>query len=130
MKNRRRVTEEDLLITEALIAKSYGQLKQSVVQAPSRAFRSLGQTAHDHPYATAAAAVVAGVGVYGIFKKMTSSQPVQKAPGNPQQSPQTESCRPPDYLHDLLVMIIPLAAPYIASYIQKYLGSIQSGERG
>ena len=129
MKNRRRITEEDLLITEALIAQSYGQLKQSVVQAPSRAFRSLGQTAHDHPYATAATAVVAGVAVYGIFKKMTATPPVQKEQENSPPSPQKETCRPPDYLHDMLVMMIPLVAPYIASYVQKYLGSIQSGER-
>ena len=41
MKNRRRVTEEDLRITEALIAQSYSRLKQSVIQTPSRAANPL-----------------------------------------------------------------------------------------
>jgi hypothetical protein len=127
MNNRRRVTEEDLLVTEALIAQSYGQLKQSVIQAPSRMYRSLGETAREHPYATAATAVVAGAAVYGIIKKMSSHTPVQKAQGNSRPSQQDETCRP-DHMHDMLLMIIPLVAPYITSYIQKYLGSIQSKE--
>lgn len=128
MKDRRRVTEEDLLITEALIAQSYGQLKQSVVQAPSRAYRSLGQTAREHPYATAATAVVAGVAVYGIIKKMTTSSS-QKEYRSSRTHQQNDTCHQ-DHMHDMLLMIIPLVAPYITSYIQKYLGSLQSEEHG
>ena len=72
METSRCVTEEDLLITEALIAKSYSQLKQAVIQAPSRALKSVSQTAREHPYATAGTAVVGGAAVYGIIKMMTS----------------------------------------------------------
>jgi hypothetical protein len=129
MENRKRITEEDLLITEALIAQSYSQLKHSVVQAPSRAYRSLSQTAQEHPYATAGTAVVAGVVLYGIIKKMTSRHtPVQEAPVKEQVPVQKDTCRT-DPMHDMLLMLIPLVTPYITSYIQKYLGEMQSGKR-
>lgn len=127
MDNRRRVTEEDLLITEALIAKSYGRLKQSVVLAPSRAFRSLGQTAREHPYATAGTAVVAGVVLYGIIKKMIS--PPAPEARERSHAPLQKEKGGPDLLHELLPLIIPLAAPYIIEYIQKYLGKIHSEKR-
>jgi hypothetical protein len=128
MENRRRVTEEDLLITEALIAQSYRQLKQSVIQAPSRAFRSAGQTAREHPFATAAAAVVAGAAVYGIFKLITSRTSGKEAQGRSRVTMHKDTGRP-DHMHDMLLMIMPLVAPYIMGYIQKYLGRILSGER-
>jgi hypothetical protein len=128
MENRRRVTEEDLLITEALIAKSYSQLKQSVIQAPSRAYRSVGQTVREHPFATAATAVVAGIVVYGIIKQITSRASVQEAQGRSRVTMQKDTSRP-DLMHEMLSMIIPLVAPYITGYIQKYIGGILSGER-
>jgi hypothetical protein len=128
MENRKRVTEEDLLITEALIAKSYGQLKQSVIQAPSRACRSVGQTVREHPYATAATVVVAGVAVYGIIKLITSRTSVQEAKGRSRVTVQKDTSRP-DLIQEMLPMIIPIVAPYIMGYIQKYLGRIQSGDR-
>ena len=128
MENHRRVTEEDLLITEALIAKSYSQLKQSVIQAPSRAYRSVGQTVREHPFATAATAVVAGVVVYGIIKLITSRASGKEAQGRSQVTMQKETSRP-DLMHEMLSMIIPLVAPYITGYIQKYIGGILSGER-
>jgi len=128
MDNRRSVTEEDLLITEALIAKSYGRLKQSVIRAPSRALQSAGKTAREHPYATAATAVVAGAAVYGIFKMMTSRAPVKEAQGRSPVPPQKAPGHP-DLLHEMLPLIIPLAAPYIIGYIQKYLGTILAEDR-
>jgi hypothetical protein len=124
VEKRRRVTEEDLLVTEALIAESYGSLKRSVVQAPSRAFRSVGQTAKEHPFATAATAVVAGVVVYGIIKMITSRSAAQESP----KSSRKDTARP-DIMHEMLSMMIPLAAPYVTGYIQKYLGRILSGDR-
>lgn len=119
MENRRLVTEEDLLITEALIANSYGQLKQSVIQSPSRAFRSIGQTVREHPFATAATAVVAGVAVYGIFKLITSRASVQKAQGK-EPSPLQKDTNRPDLMQEMLPVILPLVAPYITGYIQNY----------
>jgi hypothetical protein len=128
MENRRRVTQEDLLITEALIAQSYSKLKQSVIQAPSRAYRSVGQTVREHPYATAATAVVAGVAVYGIIKLVTSRASGNEAQGRSKGTIQKDTSRA-DLMHNMLLMILPLAAPYISGYIQKYLGKILTGER-
>jgi len=128
MENRKRVTEEDLLITEALIAQSYGQLKQSVIRAPSRAFRSVSETAREHPYATAATAVVAGVVVYKIINQLTSHGSVQKGPERENVSRPKDTCRP-DPMHDILLVILPMVTPYIASYIQKYLEKAESKTR-
>jgi hypothetical protein len=123
MENHRHITEEDLLITEALIAKSYYQLKQSVVQAPSRAFRSAGQTARKHPYATAGVAIVAGVAMYGIFKMVTSHPSSHGAQGGSRSALKKDSGLP-DVMQHMLPMLIPLVAPYIGNYIQKYLGKM------
>ncbi len=128
MNNRRPVTEDDLLLTEALIAKSYGRLKRSVMQTPSRVYKSLGETARERPYATASTAVVAGAAMYGIIKMMTSHGSVQNAPGSSRAPVQKETCRT-NPMHDMLLMIIPLVTPYIASYIQKYLEKIPSEKR-
>ena len=128
MESRRRITEEDLLVTEALIAESYSRLKKSVVQAPSRAFRSVGQTVREHPFATAATAVVAGIVVYGIIKLITSRASVQKAQERERVTLQKDTSRT-DLMQEMLPMIMPLVAPYISGYIQKYLRGILSGER-
>ncbi len=126
MKNRRCVTEEDLLLTEALIAKSYDQLKKSVILVPSRAYRSFGQTVSEHPYESTATAVGAGAAGYGLIKMMTSRASVQKA----QKIRVTiqEETRGPDFMQEILPIIIPLVTPYISSYLEKYFGRIQSGE--
>jgi hypothetical protein len=126
MENRRRITEEDILVTEALIAESYSQLKHSVVQAPSRALRSAANTAREHPYATAATAVVAGAALYGIFKIVTSRPSGKEARDASRQKEGGGA----DLLQALLPMILPVITPYITGYIRKYLGKIQTGERG
>jgi|APIni6443716594_1056825.scaffolds.fasta_scaffold319415_3 hypothetical protein len=128
MENHRRITEEDLLVTEALIAQSYRQLKRSVIQVPSRAYHSVGQTLRDHPYATAGTAVVAGVALYGIFKIMTSHASVQEAQGR-ERIALNKDTSGLGLIQHMLPMLVPLVAPYITGYIQKYLGRIQSGER-
>jgi hypothetical protein len=119
MKNHRRVTEEDLLITEALIAKSYGQLKKSVVRAPSRALGSVSGTISRHPFAAAAAAIAGGIAAYVIITRMTS---------HGASATQKRDRSRPDLMMEIMSVFLPLAAPHIASYIQKYLGRILSGE--
>jgi hypothetical protein len=128
MENRRRITEEDLLITEALIARSYCQLKHSVAQAPSRAFSSASQTARQHPYATAGVAIVTGIAVYGIFKLVTSGTSSHGTAGN-SRGFHHEDPGSMDFLQTMLPMILPLVVPYFGSYLQKYLGKIYSQKR-
>lgn len=127
MEKRRQVTEEDLLLTEALIAKSYGQLKQAVTQTPARVYESLSQTAREHPYETAAAGVVAGVAVCGIIKMKTSG-----SPGPDQErirvTIQKDTNRQ-DMMREMLPILMPMVAPYLAGYIRKYFGEIPSLER-
>jgi hypothetical protein len=126
MKIHRRVTEEDLLVTEALIAKSYGRLKQSVIAVPSRAYQSLEKTVREHPYESAATAVGAGAAGYGLVKMMTSHNSVHEAQGI--RVTIEKETRHPDLMQEMMPILIPLLTPYIAAYLQKYIGGIQSGE--
>jgi hypothetical protein len=115
MKNRKQITEEDLLVTEALIAESYGRLKKSVVQAPHKALGSVGGTIRKHPFAAAAAAVAGGIGVYMIATRMASHR------ADARQKREQSS---PDLVKEMLLIFLPMAAPHIAMYIQKYLGAL------
>ncbi len=128
MTNRRRITEEDLLITESLITESYGQIRQSVVKAPSQALGSLCGTIKKHPFASAATAVIAGAVVFGIIRLVTSRSSYNEEPGRSRRSYQRDTSGP-DLTHEMLSMIIPLAAPYITGYLQNYIGRILSGKR-
>jgi hypothetical protein len=118
VERRRQVTEEDILMTEAMIARSYGRLKQSVVQAPSQALGSLGKTVKNHPFAAAATAVGAGITLYGLFRVMT-----RQGAGSREQGSR------PDMKMKILWMILPMVTPYIAGYLEKYVGRIFSGDR-
>ena len=125
MEKRRRVTEEDLLITEALIAESYSQLKQSVIQVPSRAYRLVGQTVREHPYESAATAVGAGAAVYGIIKLMTARVCVQEPQERPRATTRQKDTGRPDLMQEMLPILIPLVVPYITDCIRNYIGEIK-----
>jgi hypothetical protein len=128
MENHRRVTEDDLLITEALIAESVGRLKQSVAQAPSRALGSLSGTIRKHPFAAAATAVVAGAVVFGIIRLITSRASVKESQERSRNTVQRTAGRS-DLMQEMMSMVFPLVAPYLMGYFQKYIGRILSGER-
>jgi hypothetical protein len=128
MVNRRRITEEDLLVTEKLISESYGQVRQSVTQAPSRALGSFCTVIRKHPFAVAGTAVVAGAVLFGIFKLVTSRSSYNEEQGRSRIFSQRETNRQ-DLAHEMFSMLIPLAAPYITGYIQNYIGRIISGRR-
>lgn len=124
MEKRRQVTEEDILITEAMIARSYGRLKQSVARAPSQALNSMGGTIRKHPVAAAAVAVGAGLTLYGLFRLIT-----RKGTSRENLGGRKEQRSGPDMKMEVLSMILPMVTPYIASYLEKYMGKIFSGER-
>ena len=124
MEKRRQITEDDILMTEAMIARSYGRLKQSVAQAPSQALNSLGGTIRRHPVATAAVAVGAGLTLFGLFRLLTRQGTARgSASGGREQKSRT------DMKMEVLSMILPLVTPYIARYLEKYMGRIFSGNR-
>ena len=123
MERRRQITEEDILMTEAMIARSYGRVKRSVMQAPSRAFSSAGETVRKHPVAAAAAAVGAGIALFGLFRLMTRQGTREKDAGGRERRSR------PDMTREILSMIIPLAAPYVTGYLKNYMAKVFSGER-
>jgi hypothetical protein len=124
MESYRRITEEDLRITESLIAQSYSDLKQSVIQDPFSVCKTVGKTVRDHPFATAAIAVVAGVAFYGIFQLIRPRAPIKES----RQRcciPRQKDTNQMDLIREMIPVIIPIVAPYIATYIQKYGEKIQ-----
>ena len=111
-------------MTEAMIARSYGRLKRSVAQAPSRAFSSAGETVRRHPFATAAAAVVAGIALFGIFRLMTRQGAArEKGTGSRERGSR------PDMTREILSMIIPIVTPYVTGYLKNYMAKVFSGDR-
>jgi len=124
VEKRRQVTEQDILVTEAMIARSYGRLKQSVARAPSQALNSMGGTIRKHPVAAAAVAVGAGLTLYGLFRLLT-----RKGTSRENLAGRREQHSGPDMKMEVLSMILPMVTPYIASYLEKYLGKIFSGDR-
>lgn len=121
MERRRPITEEDILLTELLIARSYGNLKQSVVREASRTLSSVGGsvggTIKKHPYAAAGAAVGAGIILYGLFRLMNRDGPAKgRAAGG--RDPMSR----PGMTMEILSMIMPIVTPYITAYVEKYLG--------
>jgi hypothetical protein len=121
VKNRRPITEDDIYLTELLIAKSYGNLKHSVAKASSDALSSIGDTVggsvRKHPYATAGAAVGAGILMFMLYKLMNrgGSSRRKKASERDERSRSGMTT-------DLLGMLIPIAAPYLTAYLEKSLG--------
>jgi hypothetical protein len=74
----RRVTEEDLHVTEALIADSFGRLKRSIAEAPHEAIRPATDMIREHPFATTTAAAGAGVIMFQLAKIMFASRAPHK----------------------------------------------------
>ena len=124
MEKHRQVTEEDIIMIEELITRSYGRLKQSVVQAPSRALRCAGNTLKEHPLATAGAAVGAGITLYGLFRLMTRQGSVKES-----ITYGTEKQSGPEMTRVILSLIIPIVTPYIAGYLGKHVGRVFPEDR-
>ena len=120
MENRKRITEEDLLVTEALIAESYGRLKKSVVDTPARALVPLSQIIREHPLEAAATAVGGGIAAYGIARMMA---PSRRADGDKKRHGKKKKARRrQDPVMDILSVLLPLAIPYLTGFIEKYTG--------
>jgi hypothetical protein len=127
VKNRRPITEDDVYLTELLIARSYGKLKQSVVKASSDALGSVGDavggTVRKHPYATAGAAVGAGILMFMFFRLMNPGGSSRRKDDSGREK--SRSGRH----HDILGMLAPLVMPYLTAYLEKYLGRMFARDR-
>jgi hypothetical protein len=113
VKRRSPITEDDILLTEALIAGSYARLKLSVVEAPCQVLGSMGNTVRKHPFASAAAAGGAGLLLYGIFDQMNRRGAVKEGSRDKKSRP--------DMTMEIISQVIPLVSPYIAGYLEKYM---------
>lgn len=123
MERRRPITEEDILLTELLIARSYGNLKQSVVRASSGAFSSAASTVRKHPYAAAGAAIGAGIILFGLLRLISRGSGRRRTSGDHDRPSR------PDMAMELLSLIMPVITPYITAYAEKYLGRMFSRGR-
>lgn len=124
MEKRRQVTEEDILMTEEMIARSFGRLKRSVARAPSQAFRSAGETVRKHPVAAAAAAIGVGIILYGLFRLMTRHGAAKE-----QAAGSRDRGSRPDMSREILSIIIPIITPYVTGYLKNYMAGIFSREQ-
>jgi len=120
VKNPRPITEDDVYLTELLIARSYGKLKHSVAKASSDALGSvgdaLGGTVRKHPFATAGAAVGAGIIMFMLFRLMNRGGSSRRKGGSDQEKSRSG-------MHaDIPGMLVPIVAPYLTAYLEKYLG--------
>ena len=124
MEKRRQVTEEDILMTEEMIARSFGRLKKSVARAPSQAISSMSGTVRKHPVAAAAVAVGAGITLYGLFRLMTRHGAAkQNVAGSRDRGTRADMSR------EILAMIIPVVTPYVTRYLKNYMAGVFSREQ-
>jgi len=121
VKNRRPITEDDVLLTELLIARSYGNLKTSMVRTSFAALGSVGGTVKKHPYATVGAAVGAGILLFGLFSLMFRG-------GSGRGHDREQSSRP-DMTSAIFSLLMPVVTPYITAYLEKFLGRTFSKNR-
>ncbi len=68
---KKKVTEEDLKATEALLASSFKNMKSSLTRIPGDMVKPVTSTVKAHPYATLAAAAGAGLIAYQLIRLMT-----------------------------------------------------------
>jgi hypothetical protein len=113
----RRVTEEDLHVTEALISDSFGRLKRSIAEAPHEAIRPASNLIREHPFAATAAAAGGGLIAFQLVKVMLGAGGHRK-----------EARRGGGLGAGIMAQIIPLVTPYITSALQQQLGKALSGE--
>jgi hypothetical protein len=118
MEGHRRVTEEDIHVTEALIADSFGRLKKSIAEAPHEAVRPAANIIREHPFIAAATAAGVGMVAFQMFRMV--------APG---PAPKGQEKKRGGLLPDLMGQLLPMAAPYMASMLQQQVGKALSGQR-
>ena len=115
MAERRRVTEEDVRVTEALIADSFDRLKSSIAHAPGDALRPALDVVREHPFAATATAVGAGALAYKLLR-MAAPRSRSGAKGRSLKS-------------SMASQLLALATPYVASYLEQQLGRALAGRK-
>lgn len=122
MERRKPITEEDILLTELLLARSFENLKKSVVRTSTNSLKSVGGSLRRHPFAVAGTAAGAGVILYGLYRLMNRSGPSGRSAGREPASRRNMSW-------EIVSMLMPVIIPYITAYAEKYLGRKFSGNK-
>lgn len=109
----KRVTEEDLKATEAMLARSFSNMKSSVTRIPSDMVKPVTSTVKEHPFASLAAAAGIGLIAYELIRLMTPRVVTREVKVGPQGEVK-ERAR-----SSLTSQIMAFAAPYVISYLQQ-----------
>jgi hypothetical protein len=128
VENRRPITEDDIYLTEMLLAKSYGNLRQSVVRVSAdtlgAAGEAVGGTIRKYPVATAGAAVGAGI-LLVLLLKLAGGGGSRGRQGRSEREEKPRS----NPAMGLLGMLMPFFMPYVTAYIERSLGLAAGRER-
>lgn len=119
----RPVTDEDVHITEALIAHSFSNLKKSLSKKPIDLTKPVTDTIKEHPLATVGVAAGAGLLAYELIRLVTPRVVVKEIAVQPQVEVREQRRK------DLTSQLVSLAMPYLAGILQQELGRIISGSR-
>lgn len=117
MEKRKPITQDDVHMTELMIARSFANLKQSAVQTSRRSLRSAGGSLKQNPYAVAGAAVGAGILLFGIFRLVTRKGVVKKS-----TAVERHSASRSGLTMELLSLMIPIVKPYVTAYLENTVG--------
>ncbi|HMK45234.1 MAG TPA: hypothetical protein VK436_01280 [Methanocella sp.] len=110
-----KVTEEDLRLTEALIARSFLRVKATIANTPTELLTPAKNTIKEHPIAATATAAGAGLIIYEIIKMASPKPAIREVP--PARPIRTENPGT-----DIKSQIVTAALPYVASYLQQEIG--------
>jgi hypothetical protein len=120
---KKKVTEEDLKVTEAMLARSFANLKSSVTRVPSDLVKPVTGTVREHPYATVAAAAGIGLIAYEFIKLVTPRVVMKEVKVQPRVDV-SERGR-----SKLTSQAMALAAPYLVGYLQQEVSRLLSKPR-
>ncbi len=110
----RPITGDDILLTELLIAQSYGNLKQSVIRIPAESISSLGGHLRRYPFAAAGAAVGAGILLFGLWRLLPRSGGRAGEGGRSSQKPSMSD--------EIVSLLLPVLMPLVMAFIKEYIG--------
>ena len=120
---KKQVTEDDLKATEAMLARSFGNMKNSLTRIPSDLAKPVTGPVKAHPYATLAVAAGAGFVAYLLIRAATPRVVVREMKMQP-GGKAVEQRKP-----SILSQIVTLATPYVISYVQQEVTRMLSQPR-
>ena len=116
-----KVTEDDILLTEALIGQAFARLKTSVAKAPHEMVSPVTTTIREHPFATAAAAAGAGMIAFRILNMFMPKVVVKEVPAQHKITVKEGG------QSTLTSQVMSIAMPYVMGFVQQELSKMVAG---